>query len=56
MSIWFVVRIEVSVSYFLTNRMNQDCIENFFSIVSGKGGNREHRVCRTDWICSYSES
>ena len=36
MSIWFVVRIEVSVSYFLTNRMNQDCIKIFFQLLVAK--------------------
>ena len=28
--------------YFLTNRLNQDCLENLFSIIRGKGGHREN--------------
>ena len=31
-----------SVKYLLTDRLNQDCLENFFSCVRGKGGHRTH--------------
>lgn len=29
----------------LTYRLNQDCVENFFSQVRGKGGHRDHPTC-----------
>lgn len=28
--------------YLLTNRLNQDCIENPFSIIRGRGGHRDN--------------
>ena len=31
--------------YFLTNRLNQDCIENLFSIIRGSGGHRDNLNC-----------
>ena len=30
------------VKYLLTSRLNQDCLENLFSIIRGKGGNRDN--------------
>ena len=31
--------------YFLTNRLNQDCVENLFSIIRGSGGHRDNPNC-----------
>ena len=33
---------EIGFKYLLTNRLNQDCIENLFSIIRGKGGFRDN--------------
>ena len=30
------------VSYMLTNRLNQDYLENLFSVIRGKGGHRDN--------------
>ena len=30
------------VKFLLTNRLNQDCLENLFSVIRGKGGNRDN--------------
>ena len=32
--------------YFLTNRLNQDCVENLFSIIRGSGGHRDNPNCQ----------
>ncbi len=32
----------LGVSFLLTNRLNQDCIENMFSVIRGKGGHRDN--------------
>ena len=29
------------VKYFYTNRLNQDCVENLFSVIRGKDGQRD---------------
>ena len=29
-------------SFLLTNRLNQDCVENLFSVIRGRGGNRDN--------------
>ena len=31
--------------YFLTNTLNQDCVENLFSIIRGSGGHRDNPNC-----------
>ena len=33
---------ESGVKYLLTSRLNQDCLENLFSIIRGKGGHRDN--------------
>ena len=35
------VSVVPGIEYLLTNRLNQDCLENFFSTVRGKGGQRD---------------
>lgn len=30
------------ISFLLTNRLNQDCVENLFSVIRGKGGHRDN--------------
>ena len=38
-------RGEISV-YFFTGRLNQDCVENLFSIIRGKGGKIPVDTCQ----------
>lgn len=40
--IWEELRINHSYKFLLTNRLNQDCLENFFSVIRGKGGHCFH--------------
>ena len=35
-----------NLSYLLTNRLNQDCIENLFAVIGGKGGFRTNPDAR----------
>ena len=36
--LWDVLRTQYSISYLLTNRLNQDCVENLFSVIRAKMG------------------
>ncbi len=40
--LWSVVHDEHSVSYLLTSRLNQDSLENFFSLIRSRGGHRDN--------------
>lgn len=40
--LWHDLSNENEFKFLLTNRLNQDCIENLFSIVRGKGGFRDN--------------
>lgn len=42
LSLWQELSTEYGFKYLLTNRLNQDCIENLFSVLRGKGGNRDN--------------
>ena len=35
--------------YFLTNRLSQGCLENLFSIIGGRGGNRDNPNPQQFW-------
>ena len=37
--------------YMLTNRLNQDCIENLFSVIRGRGGHRDNPTPKRIQIC-----
>ncbi|GFO24150.1 transposable element p transposase [Plakobranchus ocellatus] len=38
--LWDDVRENYGFRYLLKDRLNQDCLENLFSIIRGKGGHR----------------
>ncbi|XP_040073062.1 uncharacterized protein LOC115308654 [Ixodes scapularis] len=40
LQVWEQLRAE-GLSFLMTNRLNQDCLENFFSVIRQKGGFRE---------------
>ena len=40
--LWEELRTEYDFDFLLTNRLNQDCLENLFSIIRGKGGHRDN--------------
>ena len=39
---WDYLKTEQNFKFLLTNRLNQDCVENLFSIIRGKGGFRDN--------------
>ena len=40
--LWKDLRVNFGYTFLLTNRLNQDCVENLFSIIRGKGGHRDN--------------
>jgi len=40
--LWTNLREEKNYRFLLTSRLNQDCIENFFSMIRGSGGHRDN--------------
>ena len=40
--LWDYLKTEQNFKFLLTNRLNQDCAENLFSIIRGKGGFRDN--------------
>lgn len=42
LQLWDELHSKYKLSYLLTNRLNQDCLENLFSIIRGKGGHRDN--------------
>ena len=40
--LWSVVHVEHEVLLLLTSRLNQDSLENFFSLIRGRGGHRDN--------------
>ena len=65
-NLWRELNSAYGFKYLLTSRLNQDCLENFFSIIRGKGGHRIHpnalqfrsafRACAVDSLFSVSNS
>lgn len=45
-SLWSDLHDCHSFEFLLTNRLNQDCLENLFSIIRGKGGKRDNPDAR----------
>ena len=41
-SLWNHLHDDFSLEFLLTNRLNQDCLENFFSMIRGRGGHRDN--------------
>ena len=41
-SLWHTLHNDHNIQFLLTNRLNQDCLENFFSVIRGKGGPRDN--------------
>ena len=39
LGLWHYLKTEQHFQFLLTRRLNQDCAENLFSIIRGKGGN-----------------
>ena len=39
---WDYLKTKQNFKFLLTNRLNQDCAENLFSIIRGKGGFRDN--------------
>ena len=44
--LWPDLRDQHMFEFLLTNRLNQDCLENLFSIIRGKGGKRDNPDAR----------
>ena len=40
--LWDILHKEHGVSFLLTRRLNQDCIENLFSVIRSKGAARDN--------------
>ena len=40
--LWKELSSECNFSFFMINRLNQDCVKNLFSIIRGKGGKRDN--------------
>jgi hypothetical protein len=40
--LWEILQAEYSFSFLLTSRLNQDSLENLFSVIRGKGGHRDN--------------
>ena len=39
--LWHHLHTQFKFRFLLTNRLNQDCVKNSFSVIGGKGGKRE---------------
>ena len=42
LEIWKLLSTEKSYQFLLTSRLNQDCVENLFSVIRGSGGHRDN--------------
>ena len=40
--LWEILKSEHNFSYLLTSRLNQDALENLFSVIRGRGGHRDN--------------
>ena len=40
--LWEDLHSTHGLKFLLTNRLNQDCVENLFSVIRGKGGPRDN--------------
>lgn len=44
--LWESLHNTYKVSFLLTNRLNQDCVENLFSVIRSKGAQRDNPNAR----------
>lgn len=44
--LWFHLHTEYGLKFLLTSRLNQDCVENLFSVIRGKGSQRDNPDAR----------
>ena len=42
LGLWEDLHVNYNLQFLLTNRLNQDCLENYFSLVRGRGGHRDN--------------
>ena len=42
LGLWHYLKSEKNFRFILTNRLNQDCVENLFCIIRGRGGHRDN--------------
>ena len=42
LGLWHDVHVSCNLKFLITNRLNQDCLENYFSLVRGRGGHRDN--------------
>ena len=52
LGLWEDMSQSVGLQYLLTNRFNQNCLENFFSIIRGKGGHPDN-PCPVEFRAAY---
>ena len=55
LGLWEDLHRDNSFSYLLTNRLNQDCAENLFSTIRGKGGHRVNPTA-TEFRAAYRQA
>ncbi len=46
LGLWHTLKTEASFKFLLTNRLNQDCVENLFSIICGRGCFSDNPDCQ----------
>ena len=54
LGLWTDLSQKLDFKFLLTNRLNQDCVENLFSIIRGKGGKRDNPDAR-EFRSSYRQ-
>ena len=42
LALWQTLHTQYNVKFLLTSRLNQDCVENLFSVIRAKGGPRDN--------------
>ena len=42
LGIWQTLHSQYNLKFLLTGRLNQDCVENLFSVIRAKGGPRDN--------------
>ena len=50
LGLWEDVHISYRLQFLLTNRLNQDCLENYFSLVRGRGGHLDNPMLFNLWL------
>jgi len=40
--LWSMMKFQYNISFLLTSRLNQDALENLFSVIRGRGGHRDN--------------